>query len=240
MQNTNQFANQLFTYKLNIIFVPLGHTQTSDRKKDHIELAFESVVANQDSRFYYEPLFSGHPQGELEPVHFAGKQMKAPLWVSSMTGGTKEAGIINKNLARACGQFGLGMGLGSCRIILKDDEYLPDFQLRKEMGDYPLYANLGVAQLEELKGGALFLVSERQYALTELGRSILPETLDLLARANGWLSGQSEMIDGLQYLRRQDPEMGGPATRPGSRRSRRNANQRWWIADKSKPASLCA
>ena len=128
----------------------MGHTQTSDRKKDHIELAFESVVANQDQRFYYEPLFSGHPQGDLEPVTFAGKEMKAPLWVSSMTGGTKEAGTINRNLAKACGQFGLGMGLGSCRIILKDDEYLPDFQLRKEMGDYPLYANLGVAQLEEL------------------------------------------------------------------------------------------
>ena len=128
----------------------MGHTQTSDRKKDHIELAFESVVKNQDERFYYEPLFSGHPQGELEPVQFAGKEMKAPLWVSSMTGGTKEAGTINRNLAKACGQFGLGMGLGSCRIILKDDEYLPDFQLRKEMGDYPLYANLGVAQLEEL------------------------------------------------------------------------------------------
>ncbi len=128
----------------------MGHTQTSDRKKDHIELAFESVVANQDQRFYYEPLFSGHPKGDLEPVTFAGKQMKAPLWVSSMTGGTKEAGIINRNLAKACGQFGLGMGLGSCRIILKDDEFLPDFQLRKEMGDFPLYANLGVAQIEEL------------------------------------------------------------------------------------------
>lgn len=139
----------------------MGHTQTSDRKKDHIELAFESVVANQDQRFYYEPLFSGHPQGGLKPVQFAGKEMKAPLWVSSMTGGTKEAGIINKNLAKACGQFGLGMGLGSCRIILKDDEYLPDFQLRKEMGDYPLYANLGVAQLEELfDEGKENLVSE--------------------------------------------------------------------------------
>ena len=74
--------------------------------------------------------------------------MNAPLWVSSMTGGTKEAGTINRNLARVCGQFGLGMGLGSCRIILHDDEYLSDFRLRKEMGDFPLYANLGVAQIE--------------------------------------------------------------------------------------------
>jgi len=140
----------------------LGHTQTSDRKKDHIELAFESVVQNQDSRFYYEPLFSAHPQGELTPVSFAGKEMKAPLWVSSMTGGTKEAGLINKNLAKACGQFGLGMGLGSCRIILRDDEYLPDFQLRKEIGDYPLYANLGVAQLDEL------FDSEEEHLVSEL------------------------------------------------------------------------
>jgi isopentenyl-diphosphate delta-isomerase len=139
----------------------LGHTQTSERKKDHIELAFESVVNAQDDRFYYEPLFTGHPAEALEEVPFAGKKLKAPIWVSSMTGGTKEAGIINKNLARACGEFGMGMGLGSCRIILRDDEYLPDFQLRKLMGDYPLYCNLGVAQLEELfESGEENLVSE--------------------------------------------------------------------------------
>lgn len=139
----------------------MGQEQTSDRKKDHIELAFESVVKNQDERFYYEPLFDGHPVDTPLHTQFAGKNMNAPLWVSSMTGGTKEAGTINRNLARACGEFGLGMGLGSCRIILKDDEYLADFQLRKEMGDFPLYANLGIAQLEELfEEGNEHLVTE--------------------------------------------------------------------------------
>ena len=139
----------------------MGHTQTSERKKDHIELAFQSVVQNQDSRFYYEPMFTGHPNGDLPITKFAGKEMKAPIWVSSMTGGTKEAGTINRNLAKACGEFGMGMGLGSCRIILRDDEYLPDFQLRKLMGNFPLYANLGVAQLEELfQSGESHLVTE--------------------------------------------------------------------------------
>lgn len=139
----------------------MGHTQTSERKKDHIELAFQSVVQNQDSRFYYEPMFTGHPSGDLPLTKFAGKEMKAPIWVSSMTGGTKEAGTINRNLAKACGEFGMGMGLGSCRIILRDDEYLPDFQLRKLIGDFPLYANLGVAQLEELfQSGEAHLITE--------------------------------------------------------------------------------
>ncbi len=167
----------------------MGHTQTSDRKKDHIELAFESVVANQDNRFYYEPLFSAHPKGELEKVLFAGKQMNAPLWVSSMTGGTKEAGTINKNLARVCGQFGLGMGLGSCRIILHDDEYLSDFQLRKEMGDFPLYANLGVAQIEEL------FDADKEYLISELIKRT--ETDGLIIHVNPlqeWLQPEGDIF----------------------------------------------
>lgn len=63
-----------------------------------------------------------------------------------------------------------------------------------------------VNQLEELKGGPLFEVTERQYALTDLGQSILPEALDLLARAEGWLTGQARLINGMQYLRREDPD----------------------------------
>ena len=128
----------------------MGHTITSERKKDHIELAFQSVVQGSDQRFYYEPLFNAHPTEELKGLNFVGKSMKAPIWISSMTGGTAEAAIINRNLAEAAGEFGLGMGLGSCRIILDDDTYLPDFQLRSLAKEAPLYANLGIAQVEEL------------------------------------------------------------------------------------------
>ena len=123
-----------------------------ERKKDHIDLALnaQSLKENIDSRFDYEPLFSPHPSGSPEPFDFLGKKMQVPLWVSSMTGGTRMAGTINRNLARACGEFGMGMGLGSCRIIMDDDTYLKDFQVRPLMGDdYPLYANLGIVQIEE-------------------------------------------------------------------------------------------
>ncbi len=126
-------------------------SETTIRKKDHIELAFKSQLnAKLDERFYYEPLLSAHPQ-ILKPTSFLGKKMNAPLWISSMTGGTELANTINHNLARACKEFGLGMGLGSCRILLEGDTYFDDFNLRPILGDdRPFFANLGIAQVEEL------------------------------------------------------------------------------------------
>lgn len=124
-----------------------------DRKKDHINLAFQARIPSSelDRRFYYEPLLAKHPGRDLPEMHILGKKMRAPIWVSSMTGGTRMAGTINRNLARACHEFGLGMGLGSCRALLESDKYLADFDMREIIGDeYPFYANLGIYQVEEM------------------------------------------------------------------------------------------
>jgi isopentenyl-diphosphate Delta-isomerase len=124
----------------------------ANRKRDHIELALKSQVTTLDPRFYYEPLFAAHPaHGSLQSFTFLEKKFNVPMWVSSMTGGTDMARIINRNLARACGEFGFGMGLGSCRQLLYSDDYLSDFNVRPLMGaGVPLFANLGIAQLETL------------------------------------------------------------------------------------------
>src|SRR6187551_1682096 len=127
---------------------------TSDRKQDHIDLAFRADMANKglDDRFYYEPVLSGHPQPKLDvSTEFLGIKLGAPLWVSSMTGGTEKAYQINRRLATACARFGLGMGLGSCRPLLDNLERLQDFDVRGIIGpELPLYANLGIAQVENL------------------------------------------------------------------------------------------
>ena len=124
-----------------------------DRKLDHINLALQSQTpgSSADQRFWYEPILSAHPSINNLEVPFLKKTMKAPIWVSSMTGGTQMARTINHNLARACKEFGLGMGLGSCRKLLEDNTYFEDFNLRPIMGDdFPLFANLGIAQVEYL------------------------------------------------------------------------------------------
>ncbi len=125
----------------------------SDRKTDHIKLSLLSQTsANEaDKRFYYEPMVSGFPENSLDEISFAGKKLSVPIWVSSMTGGTRLSGTINRNLAMACKEFRMGMGLGSCRMLLEENTLFSDFNLRPIMGyDVPFFANLGIAQVEQM------------------------------------------------------------------------------------------
>ncbi len=125
----------------------------NDRKRDHIDLAFESHThgASRDQRFDYEPALTTFPNHHVHAdCYFLGKALRFPIWISSMTGATEKAARINKNLARACNDFGLGMGLGSCRTLLDSDENLGDFAVRQYIGSQPLYANLGIAQVIQL------------------------------------------------------------------------------------------
>lgn len=121
------------------------------RKSDHINLTFKSQMTdiNNDTRFYYEPVV-----GNLSDIDLKTKIMDwnfdFPVWISSMTGGSALAKTINHNLARLCSQFNLGMGLGSCRIIIEDKSHLPDFDIRKIINDRPMFANLGISEIENL------------------------------------------------------------------------------------------
>ena len=123
-----------------------------NRKADHIALAYQSQINSiqNDSRFDYEPLLHSHADAKIPETVFLGKKLRAPIWISSMTGGTQLANKINQNLARAAHEFGLGMGLGSCRCLLDGDSCLADFNVRPIIGDdLPLYANIGISQIEK-------------------------------------------------------------------------------------------
>lgn len=147
--------------------------KSSSRKSDHIELAFQSAVAKDqlNNRFNYEPMFSGHGQDTDLSINFLGKELKCPIWISSMTGGTEKAKVINKNLAKICGKFGMGMGLGSCRQLLFDDSRIHEFDIRDELNNQPFYANLGIAQIEKL------LQEKEEYRIDDLLKTLSADGL---------------------------------------------------------------
>ncbi|MEP5729086.1 MAG: LysR family transcriptional regulator [Sulfitobacter sp.] len=57
-----------------------------------------------------------------------------------------------------------------------------------------------ISQLEGSMGGPLFLVEDRRYELSELGRQMLPNAKDILARGTLWWRGQARSVDQLEQL----------------------------------------
>jgi len=124
----------------------------NSRKTDHIKICIEEDVEEGDPGFDSIKL----PAKALPEIDFNkidttkklfNKDLKIPLIIESMTGGTKKAALINKALASFAQEYGLGMGVGSQRAAIDDKSLIPTFQVRKEAPDILLFANLGVVQL---------------------------------------------------------------------------------------------
>lgn len=128
-------------------------TQTSSRKTEHIRINLDEDVSSsitsglEEYHFEHQAL----PELNLSQVNlvteFLGKTLRAPILISSMTGGTNEAERLNQRLAIAAQEAGIAMGVGSQRAALENQSLDRTFQIRKFAPDILLFANLGVIQL---------------------------------------------------------------------------------------------
>lgn len=124
------------------------------RKADHIRINLEEDVqfprlttGLERYRFIHQAL----PELNLDEIDLSttllGKRLRAPLLISSMTGGTEAARTINRNLAQAAQAAGIAMGLGSQRAAIENPALAPTYQVRDLAPDILLFANLGAVQL---------------------------------------------------------------------------------------------
>jgi isopentenyl-diphosphate delta-isomerase len=128
-------------------------THLSNRKVDHIRINLEEDVQSaittglEAYRFVHRAL----PEIDLKDVEISteiwNKKIAVPLLISSMTGGTEKASVINRNLAIAAQETGVALGIGSQRVGLEHPEEAATFKVRKEAPDILLFANLGAIQL---------------------------------------------------------------------------------------------
>lgn len=124
------------------------------RKTDHIKINLEQDVRSGLSTGLerYQFIHEALPELDLDAVDTSmmlfGRELSAPILISSMTGGTEQAGKINQRLAEAAQECKLAMGLGSQRAALENSQRIPSFNItRKVAPDILLFANLGAVQL---------------------------------------------------------------------------------------------
>jgi isopentenyl-diphosphate delta-isomerase len=129
-------------------------TQTQKRKKEHLELCLDTERVSSASstglesyRFVHNAL----PELDIDEIEvsttFLGKRLKAPILISSMTGGFDLARKVNRNLAGAAQALGLAMGVGSQRVAIEEPSAATSFQVRDVAPDILLLGNLGAVQL---------------------------------------------------------------------------------------------
>lgn len=125
-----------------------------DRKSEHIEINLRNDVQFRRLRTGFHQVRFIHqalPEINLDQVSTTttlfGKQLRAPLLISSMTGGTADAHAINLNLAAAAQATGIALGLGSQRAGIQDSNQAVTYQVRDVAPDILLFANLGAIQL---------------------------------------------------------------------------------------------
>ncbi len=157
---------------------------TAQRKSDHIRVNLEENVRSglttglERLRFEHNAL----PELDLRAVDtrltFLGRQLNAPLLISSMTGGTEQARTINRALAEAAQHTRVAMGLGSMRAAIEDPTLAKTYDVRGYAPDVLLFANLGAVQLNYGYG-----LSEAQRAVDLIGADALVLHLNALQEA---------------------------------------------------------
>ena len=126
------------------------------RKSDHIEVAASGREDFRETGTMLDCVHLVHqslPELAVNQIDlktdFLGKTLLAPIIISGMTGGTPEARVINRELAQAAQEMGLGFGVGSQRAMIEKPELASTYEVRDVAPDVLLIGNLGAVQARE-------------------------------------------------------------------------------------------
>jgi isopentenyl-diphosphate Delta-isomerase len=134
--------------------VKKAFTKTQQRKKEHLELCLDTTSVT--GRFgtgldRYSFVHNALPELDIDEIDvstkFLGMQLRAPILISSMTGGFALARQVNRNLAAAAQCLGIAMGVGSQRVAIEAPSVADSFEVRDVAPDILLLSNLGAVQL---------------------------------------------------------------------------------------------
>ncbi|MBU2958715.1 type 2 isopentenyl-diphosphate Delta-isomerase [Paracoccus sp. 1_MG-2023] len=130
-------------------------TDISLRKSEHLRIVTEGRGAQDRVPTGLDLVRFRHcalPELDFDAIDlgttFLGRELRAPLLISAMTGGPVEAGRINAHIAEACQELRIALSVGSQRIAVEHgDAGGLGRELRRAAPDVPILGNIGAVQL---------------------------------------------------------------------------------------------
>jgi isopentenyl-diphosphate delta-isomerase len=145
-----------------------------DRKADHLALCAEEDVGFRGRTTLLEHVRLVHdalPDLAVADVDTSvallGKTLRAPLLIAAMTGGTEQAGRINRELAGIAEERGYAFGLGSQRAMHVRPGTGETYRVRQAAPSVLLLGNVGVVQARAMT------TSEVRVLVDEVGADAL-------------------------------------------------------------------
>jgi isopentenyl-diphosphate delta-isomerase len=181
------------------------------RKAEHIQVSLEEDVASaydywDDVKLVHDAL----PEVDLDEVDTSteifGRKLACPLMVTAITGGHPDGEKINRNLAEACANLRIGLGVGSQRPALEKGSR-KSYEVIKEF-DVPLkVGNIGAPQLIPQRRKRAFGMDDARKAIDMIDADLLAIHLNFLqeiAQPEGDTKARG-CYDGIRSLSRELP-----------------------------------
>jgi isopentenyl-diphosphate delta-isomerase len=130
------------------------------RKAEHISICLEQDVIFQKTSgferygFVHQALCDFDFSDINLETEFLGSRLRAPLLISSITGGCAEAVLLNRNLAIAAERVGAAMSCGSQKAMIRDASLDSTYFVRDVAGDILYLGNIGLDFLKTLENFA--------------------------------------------------------------------------------------
>jgi isopentenyl-diphosphate Delta-isomerase len=185
----------------------------TSRKRRHIDVCLEEQVdydgVTTGLDRYVLP-YNALTQTSLDDIDLSttlfGATLRSPVLIGAMTGGAELSGTINRNLAAAAQQLGIGMMLGSQRIMLDSalgEAAAASFAVREAAPDVLLFGNIGLSQLTKAS------VRDLTKALDRVGADVLAVHTNPLQEAIQ-RNGDTDFSGSLSRLREAAGELDYP------------------------------
>ena len=135
-------------------------TKIEGRKADHINICLEQKVS-PDYRYWddIKLIHEALPEVDYDDIdtsaYVLGKKLEFPFIVTAITGGFEGAKKINANIAEACAEMGVGMGVGSERAAIEGIDR-ESYAIIKDYNVPLVIGNVGAPQLIDQKDKKAF------------------------------------------------------------------------------------